>query len=209
MSVATSTAIALAVGSAGATAASNIYSAHRAGSTNDKSLEAQKQADTTAAAIEREKMAQNEQARKDMMAVDSQHWNDYVRTHEPYWQTGQQAYGNLLQLANGGQASPMSMPGAPPQGAPPPGAPPQGAPTGQVVNQPAAPRSLMDVARIPTQGAPAAGTSMLNRGRAYANAPMPAPVQSNLMDLAKWAAMLNPNAAAKRFDAGSSMTGLA
>lgn len=198
MPIGAGVALAIGLGSAGASAATSIYSSHKAGSVNEKSLAAQAKADADAAAIEREKIAANERARKDAMAVDQQHWNDYVRVHEPIWQTGQQAYRSLLDLANGGSArsqpalpQPSAMPSGAPMSAPPP-----------------ASRSLMDLA---TGSGPS--SAPVSPGRMAAAMPMPATPNASgmsLMDLAKFATMMDPNGAARGFDTGSrALAGLA
>lgn len=147
MSVATSTAIAIAgAASAGASA----YGAHRAGSTNDKALKAD----------ERDAIRQ-EALQREAMAADKVRWNDYVRVHEPIWGTAGNTLHSLQSLAGmAGENAPSIAPPAytPPNagGAPPPGAGNNGAvPRGSVATG-AAPtsqgRRLFDATRVPMAG---------------------------------------------------------
>jgi hypothetical protein len=114
MPIGTTAAIAIALGTAGAQAGMGIYSAKKTSETNKLALETEEKnaaADREFAATEAQRQRDFQaSARQEAIAYDQGRWNDYVRAHEPYWQTGQAVYGNLLDLAglDRGAAPPAS-----------------------------------------------------------------------------------------------------
>ena len=103
MPIGTTAAIIIGLSAAGGKAASDIYAAKKAGNTNDKALAAQ----------ERDSL-RGQQMYEQGLALDKQRWADYVRVHEPHWQTGNQVLGNLYDLAGyQGGAPPMQTPQQP------------------------------------------------------------------------------------------------
>jgi len=104
--IATTTAALLAL-SAGVGAAQGIYATRKAGSVNEKSLEAQERESVRETAARK---AEYDQA----IALDKQRWADYVRVHEPYWQTGQRAFASLSDIAGYGGPSPQMPSGSAP-----------------------------------------------------------------------------------------------
>ena len=120
--------IALVLGTAGASAATNIYAAKRAGDTNRRSLDASERSDQRALAFEREEAARKERqyqseaawrekATQQAIDLDKQRWADYVAIHRPHWQLGASTLSSLYDLAGftGGETAPAAMPtGGPP-----------------------------------------------------------------------------------------------
>lgn len=98
--IGTAAALAIGLGSAGASAASGMYGAKVAGRENRRAIEAQ----------ERESVRQSQ--------IDQQRWSDYVRIHEPIWNTGGDVLRSLTRLAgvrpSPGSGTHMAMPARPP-----------------------------------------------------------------------------------------------
>lgn len=116
--------IALAITGA-ATAGTAAYAAHRAGSTNDKSLAAQERSDERASQLDRDRLDAEKQARADTLALDERRWTDYVKANQPTWQASGGVLNNLFGLAGmsgGGSGAPAS--GAPMAGPPSSSMPP-------------------------------------------------------------------------------------
>jgi hypothetical protein len=206
MPLGTAAALAIALGSAGATAASNIYSTRSAAGINRRSLDLQATSDQQAAdearatreaseRLERDRMAAAEAARQDAIALDKQRWNDYVTAHTPQWQAGQRILQSLFEMANV-QPGSMPVPQMPSADQPPP--PGQGLaasapPRSNAMPQTRGPAtSLYDLAAGgPVSSGQAMAGRVPSRGRQIA-ATMPMPTAQSgmsLMDLANLASM--------------------
>ena len=105
--------IALAIGG-GASAATSIYSAKRAGKTNDRALEAQERSDASEVDLRREELAEVRRQQEARQASDDRRWNDYVRINEPTWRTGAGLLRSLYDIAGGGGQAPAYQPPAQP-----------------------------------------------------------------------------------------------
>ena len=124
-------AIAIALGTAGAQAATSIYGTRTAGRQNQQAMQAQERGDVRADAYNREALTQQREladktraleeqalaekkaAREAAMAMDRQRWTDYVDINRPHWQLGSQVLGNLYDLAGyrgGGMPGSASVP---------------------------------------------------------------------------------------------------
>lgn len=164
--------IALAIGAAGS-AASSIYSAKRAGDTNNRALAAQER--------DAARQAQLDERR---IAIDQQRWNDYVRIHEPIWNIGGGALRNLAGMAGVPMASsgrgPTAAP-AMPSGGPGPGTMPPAAGAGRAA--PSVP-NLMPLAAIANMATPPQAGAPPARRRYAAVTPRVARGNANLTDLA-------------------------
>lgn len=129
--IGTAAMIGIALASAGATAATNIYGTKKAASVNEKSItaqaaseeasrkaeleaqasqnaanaaEAEKQRQATAAEAEQRRQAEIA-SRNQYYAFEKQRWDDYVRVHQPSWNVGSSAFNSLagmLGVAGGG-----------------------------------------------------------------------------------------------------------
>jgi hypothetical protein len=125
MPIGAGVALAIGLGSAAASAGTSIYAAHRAGSTNDKSVAAQQASEAGDRQLAREQLAANERARQDALKLDQQRWGDYISAHQPLWNQSGQIFGNLVNMATGQRGgAPMAAPSVgapmPPQSAPAP-----------------------------------------------------------------------------------------
>lgn len=141
--IGTAAMIGIALGTAGAQTAASIYNSKKASGVNEKALATQERSDRDAMAFERENAARQDAfareeadrrdaARKELMAVDQQRWQDYLRANEPMWRRGGEALGNLYDLAGMGRGNAVGpdinalmASGPPPSGSTPiAGAPP-------------------------------------------------------------------------------------
>lgn len=179
--IGTAAALAIALGSAGATAASNIYGTKKAAETNKRSLEATERDSVRAAdlerestrellAFQREEAARRDAARQQAMEFDRQRWGDYTRIHEPHWQMGSGVLQSLTGLA-GVKGGPAPRPG--PSGPPMPG------------NL----RSLADMGTFAPMGGPAPQIAMTRPRMAAPMMEAPQGGGMNLMNLAQMAQM--------------------
>ena len=100
---------------AGAGVAQNVYATRTASKQNNRALDAEERDAERSAALEREDRASREQAYQKALDADQRKWEDYVRVHEPYWQTGREALGRLQDLA-GLSKSPQGASGTAPPG---------------------------------------------------------------------------------------------
>ena len=113
MPIGTAAAIAIGLGSAGATAASNIYGQRSASKTNERAIDAQRVAEAEAARIENARLQEEraaherslaaaEKGRQEGLAFDRERWNSYMGAQRDYLNSP--LFANLLDLARGGGA---------------------------------------------------------------------------------------------------------
>ena len=120
----------IALASAASTTATGIYQSKKAGSVNERAIDAQAAADQRAlendryavdqqreeAELMRQWYAEQEQAQRD---YDQGRWDDYIRANQPYWAVGNQAFAKLSDMAGlpAGAAPGMPQVGSAPMGA--------------------------------------------------------------------------------------------
>ena len=140
------TGAALAMAALGSLGAST-YATKSAGAQNRRSQDYQREADTRAATmeaerlaeekrladekivLERENRARQDRQYQDALQRDRERWADYVRVNQPHWQTGSNALAGLYELAGfqggvpagGDPAAMVATAGPPPPTAPVPG----------------------------------------------------------------------------------------
>lgn len=106
--IGTGIALAIGLGSAAASAASNIYGAKKAAGVNEKAISAQERDSQRQVALDERRIA-----------ADQQRWGDYLRVHEPIWSVGGNALKGLAQMAGvpgGGGGAPRAGMAMPPGG---------------------------------------------------------------------------------------------
>ena len=144
------------LGSAGAQAASNIYSSKRAAGEDRRAIEAQER-------MERKALAAQERAEAEDRALNQAQWDAYTRAMAPSWQTGNEAFGKLSGLLGLAQPAPFEAPSSSGGGGVPPSSAPLFSDAAGVV------------ANVPPRTAP--GGARFGRGREYAANLMQMPAQ--------------------------------
>ena len=166
-------------GSAGAQAASNIYSAKKSAGEDRRAIEAQERMEREAiAAQERAEAAEREQRERDrqaQIALNKAQWDAYSRAMAPYWQTGHEAFGKLSGLLGLAQPAPFEIPSSGGGGVP--GTPPTLEGASWVDLEPP-PRGVPEGAYTAGGGRPRFG-----RGREYAANVMQMPAQRTVNPL--------------------------
>ena len=104
------------LGSAGAQAASNIYSAKKTARESRRTIETQER-------MEREAIAAQERAAAEDRALNQAQWDAYTKAMAPSWQTGHEAFGKLSGLLGLAEPAPFEVPGSGPGSAPGSGVP--------------------------------------------------------------------------------------
>ena len=81
--------IGITMGAVGALQAGTaIYQTKKAGSVNERSIDAQRSESDQALRIEAEENARRQERYDAAVAFDQARWDDYVRVNTPFWQVG-------------------------------------------------------------------------------------------------------------------------
>ena len=159
-------------GSAGAQAASNIYSAKKSAGEDRRAIEAQERMEREAiAAQERAEAAEREQRERDrqaQIALNQAQWDAYTKAMAPYWQTGHEAFGKLSGLLGLAKPAPFEAPSSGGGGVPP-------------SSEPLFSDAAGVVANVPPRTAPRG--PRFGRGREYAANVMQMPAQRTVNPL--------------------------